>query len=229
MSAEEKGTTGEASTKPVFLVSQEGDKFEVETRVAIMSELVKTMISDDAGDDEGMRARKLVCADARKLVCADVTSARCRLTRFSCRADAQEIPLIAVKSRVLAKVIEFCKHHVDAPMPTIEKVRASASRERASLTSVPLPVQPLKSSNLHDVVDEWDAQFVDVEQEVLFEMILAANYMDIKSLLDLACAKVATMIKEKTPEEIRHTFNIVNDFTPEEEAQVREENRWIEE
>ena len=33
----------------------------------------------------------------------------------------------------------------------------------------------------------------------------------------------------KTPEEIRKTFNIVNDFTPEEEAQVREENKWCEE
>ena len=32
-----------------------------------------------------------------------------------------------------------------------------------------------------------------------------------------------------TPEEIRKTFNIVNDFTPEEEAQVREENKWCEE
>lgn len=32
----------------------------------------------------------------------------------------------------------------------------------------------------------------------------------------------------KTAEEIRRTFNIVNDFTPEEEAQVREENKWCE-
>lgn len=32
----------------------------------------------------------------------------------------------------------------------------------------------------------------------------------------------------KTAEEIRKTFNIVNDFTPEEEAQVREENKWCE-
>ena len=53
--------------------------------------------------------------------------------------------------------------------------------------------------------------------------------MDIKSLLDLTCAKVAALIKGKTPEEIRKTFNIVNDFTPEEEAQVREENKWCEE
>jgi S-phase kinase-associated protein 1 len=53
--------------------------------------------------------------------------------------------------------------------------------------------------------------------------------MDIKSLLDLTCAKVASMIKDKSPEEIRETFNITNDFTPEEEARVREENKWCEE
>merc|ERR1712032_1721049 len=62
----------------------------------------------------------------------------------------------------------------------------------------------------------------------VIEIILAANYLDIKSLLDLTCAKVASMIKGKNTEEIRKQFNIVNDFTPEEEAQVREENRWCE-
>lgn len=36
------------------------------------------------------------------------------------------------------------------------------------------------------------------------------------------------MIKGKSPEEIRQTFNIVNDFTPEEEAQIRRENEWVE-
>ena len=37
------------------------------------------------------------------------------------------------------------------------------------------------------------------------------------------------MIKGKTPEEIRKSFNIKNDFTEEEEAQVRKENQWWEE
>jgi S-phase kinase-associated protein 1 len=80
-----------------------------------------------------------------------------------------------------------------------------------------------------DVVQQWYADYVNVEQGLLFELILAANYMDIKPLLDLTCATVASMIKGKTPEEIRTTFNIVNDLSPEEEAQVREENRWIDE
>jgi len=54
----------------------------------------------------------------------------------------------------------------------------------------------------------------------------AANYLDIKGLLDLTCQTVADMIKGKTPEEIRKTFNIKNDFTPEEEEEVRRENQW---
>ena len=42
-----------------------------------------------------------------------------------------------------------------------------------------------------------------IHAQVLFELILAANYLDIKSLLDLTCAKVASMIKGKNTEEIR--------------------------
>mmetsp|Transcript_3906 Transcript_3906/g.5819 ORF Transcript_3906/g.5819 Transcript_3906/m.5819 type:complete len:167 (-) Transcript_3906:863-1363(-) len=123
--------------------------------------------------------------------------------------DVQEIPLPNVKASVLQKVIDFCTHYKEDPMNEIEK--------------------PLRSSVMNEVVQQWYADFVSVEQVMLFELILAANYMDIKPLLDLSCATVASMIKGKTPQEIRETFNITNDFSPEEEAQVREENRWCEE
>ncbi|KAJ5248452.1 SKP1 component dimerization [Penicillium chrysogenum] len=77
-------------------------------------------------------------------------------------------------------------------------------------------------------IDEWDQKFMQVDQEMLFEIILAANYLDIKALLDVGCKTVANMIKGKSPEEIRKTFNIQNDFTPEEEDQIRRENEWAE-
>ena len=80
-----------------------------------------------------------------------------------------------------------------------------------------------------DDVKDYDTDFVKVDQSTLFELILASNYLDIKKLLDLACLTVAGMIKGKTPDEIRKTFNIPNDFTPEEEEAVRRENAWIEE
>jgi S-phase kinase-associated protein 1 len=62
----------------------------------------------------------------------------------------------------------------------------------------------------------------------MFHLLLAASYLDIRPLQDLCCAKVASLIKGKTPEEIRKNLGIVNDFSPEEEALVREENKWAE-
>jgi len=123
--------------------------------------------------------------------------------------EVQKIPLPNVKTSILAKVIEFLTHYKEEEMTKIEK--------------------PLKSSNMNEVVQEWYADFVNIEQETFFELILAANFMDIKPLLDLTCATVASMVKGKTPEEIRQHFNIVNDFTPAEEAQIRQENKWCEE
>ena len=37
--------------------------------------------------------------------------------------------------------------------------------------------------------------FAQVDQGTLFELILAANYLDIKGLLDVTCKTVANMIK----------------------------------
>ena len=63
----------------------------------------------------------------------------------------------------------------------------------------------------------------------LIDLVVASNFLDIEGLLNLGCAKVASLIKGKSVEEIRDLFGIENDFTPEEEAQIREENKWAEE
>jgi hypothetical protein len=54
---------------------------------------------------------------------------------------------------------------------------------------------PLKSMKLDEIVQQWYADFVEVDQVMLFELVTAANFMDIKSLLDLTCLQVALKIK----------------------------------
>jgi S-phase kinase-associated protein 1 len=44
--------------------------------------------------------------------------------------------------------------------------------------------------------------------------------------MDASCKAAAQLIKGKSVEEIRAIFGIVNDFTPEEEAAVIQENKW---
>jgi len=83
--------------------------------------------------------------------------------------------------------------------------------------------KPIKSNRMADLVDSFDAKFCEVGQEIMFKLLLAANYMDIKPLLLLMCAKVASLLKGKTPQQIRKTFNIRGDYTPEEEEEVRNE------
>ncbi|KAK4067373.1 hypothetical protein Purlil1_13869 [Purpureocillium lilacinum] len=117
------------------------------------------------------------------------------------------IPIPNVNEAVLRKVLEWCDRHRNDPLPA--------------------EGEELNSREGNDI-DDWDRSFLQVDQEMLFEIILASNYLDIRSLLDVGCKTVANMIKGKSPEEIRKTFNITNDFTPEEEAQVRRENEWAE-
>lgn len=102
---------------------------------------------------------------------------------------------------MLKKVLEYCEYHKDDVAPASED-----ESDRIKRTTD---------------ISEWDQKFLAVDQEMLFEIILAANYLDIRPLLDIGCKTVANMIKGKTPEEIRRTFNIQNDFTPEEEDQIR--------
>ncbi|KAG6505320.1 hypothetical protein ZIOFF_037675 [Zingiber officinale] len=138
--------------KKITLLSYDGEAFEVDAAVAMVSKTIEHMVE------------------------------------FDCAEDA--IPLPNVTSRILVKVIEYCQKHVLD--------------------------DPAKSSDDKEELKSWDDKF-------------AANYMDIKGLLDLLCQSVADMITRKTPEEIRKTFNIKNDFTPEEEEKIRKENQWASE
>ncbi|VDN02480.1 unnamed protein product [Thelazia callipaeda] len=117
------------------------------------------------------------------------------------------IPLQNVNSSILKKVIHWCEYHKDDPISPDD----GDNKEKRT-----------------DDIPSWDVEFLKVDQGTLFELILAANYLDIKGLLDVTCKTVANMIKGKSPEEIRRTFNIKNDFTPEEEEQIRKENAWCE-
>lgn len=69
--------------------------------------------------------------------------------------------------------------------------------------------------------DFWEGKIFEMDQVLLYEVILTANFLDINFLLTAGCVVVAEMIKGKSPEDIRLTFNIVDGFIPEEEEALR--------
>uniref|UniRef100_A0A182W5B2 S-phase kinase-associated protein 1 n=1 Tax=Anopheles minimus TaxID=112268 RepID=A0A182W5B2_9DIPT len=137
--------------------------------------------------------------DVQVAKCSDII--RTMLENLGMDEDTAEVvPLPNVNSAILRKVLEWATYHKDDPIPVED-----------------------------DDISVWDAEFLKVDQGTLIELIMAANYLCIKGLLDVTCKMVTKMIKGKTTEEIRETFNIDNDFTPAEEELLCKENLWCEE
>lgn len=62
---------------------------------------------------------------------------------------------------------------------------------------------------------------------LLFQTMTAANFMNVKTLLDELCKFVAEMIAQRTPNEILDYFNIKKDATYGEEQELIAKHEWI--
>jgi S-phase kinase-associated protein 1 len=97
-------------------------------------------------------------------------------------------PVPNVKEGTMKHIIKFMNHHEGKDCQK--------------------PEQPLKNKDLSKLeeVTEWDANFIaeiSENRQELYDLILAANYMDIQGLLHLGCAKVASLIKGEPLEKIK--------------------------
>ena len=159
-------------------------------------------------EEEEKKKITLVSSDGEKIEISRKAAKRSVVVKETIQdyPDHAEVPLKIVKSNTLKKIIEYLNHYENEEPKEIKK--------------------PLPSPNFKECVEEWDYKYIDVELEMICEIILGANYMNIKPLLELASAKIASITKGKKTEEIRKLFNITNDFTPEEEKQIAEEGKW---
>lgn len=78
---------------------------------------------------------------------------------------------------IIDKVVDFIKYHSKIPMEKIEK--------------------PIKSHCLEELADEWDCNFIDIDNNRLLELVNTADYLHIEDLLALCLAKIACIIKIK--------------------------------
>nr|XP_018627090.1 SKP1-like protein 11 [Nicotiana tomentosiformis] len=82
------------------------------------------------------------------------------------------------------------------------------------------------TSSNEEEIENFDKKFVSNSINTILNILEAANFLDINNLLELCAEAVANRIKNKTPEAVRKIFNITSDFTPEEEAEIRNETPW---
>ena len=155
---------------------------------------------------------KLLTKDSKEL---EITKKQAELSELLKQAindypKESSFPLNEIDEKNGEKIKEFLIHFDGVAPAEIEK--------------------PLTSNDMKSLTDEWSANFVDkMPLEDLVNLTVAANYMGINSLLDLCCAKIASLCKDKSEEEIFKTFNITETFSEEEKNKIKEENKWIDE
>ena len=155
---------------------------------------------------------KLVTKEGKEI---EITKKAAELSEFLKTAindypNEASYPLNEIDEKNAEKIKEYLTHFDGVPPAEIEK--------------------PLTSNEMKNLTDEWSAGFVDkISLEDLINLTVAANYMGINSLLDLCCAKIASLCKDKSDDEIFKTFNITETFTEEDKNKIKEENKWIDE
>ena len=121
--------------------------------------------------------------------------------------DNEEFPLNKVNSTLLEKVKEYLIHYQDTEPPKIEV--------------------PLKSNVFKDCVTEWDNNYLGENIDLVFDLMNAANYLDIKSLYELASAKLGSKIKGMNSDNIKKDFDIPP-LMEEEKAQIMKDKQYLE-
>ena len=81
----------------------------------------------------------------------------------------------------------------------------------------------MPSSKLNLILDEWDNNYINnVELENIFDLLQASDYLGINTLVELCSAKLASLLRGKTEDELRSMFNNEKDLSEEEAKEFKE-------
>jgi S-phase kinase-associated protein 1 len=94
-----------------------------------------------------------------------------------------EIPLPNVNSKIMQIILKWGEIHRNDPDP-------STFDDKVLQPDVGLDIE------------ERDMEIVNVSKKVLFDVILAANYLDIEGLMTLGCKALALDLKDKSIDQV---------------------------
>jgi hypothetical protein len=142
---------------------------------------------------------KLKSSENEKFIIDKKAAKRSGLLKECMEADEnfKKMNLIEIDSKILKLIIEFLEHYKDSEPQ--------------------LPQSPLQDSNVMQYLDEWSKIFFSkLNLEDIISLINASNYMDIKSLIKICSAIIASSMIDLPIEEVEKIFGIESDLTEEE-------------
>lgn len=130
---------------------------------------------------------RLVSREGVRIVVDTEAASLSSFMKMRMEGGEAEIHLPDVDTAVLEKAVEFCIHHIEDPMRAIRA--------------------PLVSHEIASVVQEWYANFAcRMDPTMLNLLVVAAYHLDIDPLQKLLCFRIASLIKDKSGEEVVDFF-----------------------
>ena len=113
-----------------------------------------------------------------------------------------------VNSKTLQKVVEYLVFAHANPVPEVTNTDELSESKRKTIKA-------------------WETEFVPKDPADCINLIYAAHWLDLKYLQNFVTGvMVDTYLIDKSPEEIKKTFNIKGNLTPEIEEQLKKDNPW---
>ena len=122
--------------------------------------------------------------------------------------DDISFPMKSIKGNILEKIKEYLMHYKDEEPQKIEI--------------------PLKSNNFSECINNWDFNFLGNDIDIIFDLLEAANYMDIKPLHELVSAYLGSNIRGINSNSILKDFEIEK-LSDIEKQEILNDKKYLEE
>ena len=122
--------------------------------------------------------------------------------------DELSFPMKTIKGNILEKIKNYLMHYKDEEPKEIEI--------------------PLKSNNFSECVNNWDFNFLGSDIDTIFDLLEAANYLDIKPLHELVSAFLGANIRGINSNAIIKDFEI-DELSENEKNEMMNDKKYLEE
>ncbi|KAI2783634.1 Skp1-domain-containing protein [Daldinia loculata] len=213
------------NTDMLSLRSRDGVVVQISCAAARLSEVLSDMMNDI--DEEG----------TTEIPISEVNSATLNIIVEWCEATA----IKKAQEEARNEAERIAKENRRRARKEAREAREAARLEREAQGEEVGPPEPANDDSESDhepirstvyekpatVIPEWDTAFLGrLTKDQMFDLITAANFFDINELFDYCAKSIATVVENMSTEQMREYFEVENDFTPEEEEQLRKDHGW---
>ena len=118
------------------------------------------------------------------------------------------VPL-PISAKVLDKVIQWIEYH---------KNDCELSEDDEDVEDSEIVIS--------EDLNYFDKIYFDIDRELLFDVLVAANYLNVPNLLFVGCKILAKELKGRNAEEVRKLWKIKCDLDPQEVEIIKRDNAW---